>query len=31
VYHPHSNGAVERANGIIFTGMKKNITEQPKG
>ena len=31
VYHPQSNGAVERANGIIFTGIKKNITEQPKG
>ena len=27
VYHPQSNGAVERANGIIFTGIKKNITE----
>ncbi|WVZ76912.1 hypothetical protein U9M48_024831 [Paspalum notatum var. saurae] len=31
VYHPQSNGAVERANGIIFTGIKKNITELPKG
>ena len=31
VYHPQSNGAVERANGIIFTGIKKNITEQLKG
>ena len=31
VYHPQSNGAVERANGIIFSGIKKNITEQPKG
>lgn len=31
VYHPQSNGAVERANGIIFAGIKKNITEQPKG
>ena len=31
VYHPHSNGAVERANGIIFAGIKKNITELPKG
>ena len=28
VYHPQSNGAVERANGIIFIGIKKNITEQ---
>ena len=31
VYHPQSNGAVERANGIIFSRIKKNITEQPKG
>ena len=23
VYHPQSNGAVERANSIIFTGIKK--------
>ena len=31
VYHPQSNGAVERANGIIFAGIKKNITELLKG
>ena len=31
VYHPQSNGVVERANGVIFTGIKKNITELPKG
>ena len=31
VYHPQSNGAVERANGIIFTSIKKNIAELPKG
>ena len=31
VYHPQSNGVVERANGIIFAGIKKNITELPKG
>ena len=31
VYHPQSNGAVERANGIIFAGIKKNITELTKG
>jgi hypothetical protein len=31
VYHPQSNGAVERANGIIFTGIKKNITDMPRG
>lgn len=30
-YHPQSNGAVERANGIIFTGIKKNITDMPRG
>jgi IS30 family transposase len=27
VYHPQSNGAVKRANGIIFTSIKKNITK----
>lgn len=27
VYHPQSNGAVERANYIIFTGIKKNIID----
>jgi len=31
VYHPQSNGVVERANNIIFAGIKKNITELPKG
>ena len=31
VYHPQSNGTVERANGVIFAGIKKNITELPKG
>jgi len=31
VYHPKSNGTVERANGIIFASIKKNITELPKG
>jgi hypothetical protein len=30
VYHPQSNGAVERANGVIFAGIKKNITDLPK-
>lgn len=29
VYHPQSNGAVERANDIIFCGVKKNITDLP--
>ena len=28
VYHPQSNRAVERVNGVIFIGIKKNITEQ---
>ena len=31
VYHPQSNGAAEGANIIIFVGIKKNITELPKG
>jgi hypothetical protein len=30
VYHPQSNGAVERANGVIFAGIKRNITDLPK-
>jgi hypothetical protein len=30
VYHLQSNGAVERANGVIFAGIKKNITDLPK-
>jgi IS30 family transposase len=30
VYHPQSNRAVERANGVIFTGIKRNITKLPK-
>jgi hypothetical protein len=30
VYHPQSNGTVERANGVIFAGIKRNITELPK-
>jgi hypothetical protein len=31
VYHPQSNGAVERANGQIFSGIKKCLFEQKKG
>jgi len=31
VYHPQSNGAVERSNGIISACIKKNITEETKG
>jgi hypothetical protein len=30
VYHPRSNGAVERANEVIFAGIKRNITDLPK-
>jgi hypothetical protein len=25
VYHPQSNGVVERANGLIFLGIKKML------
>ena len=31
VYHPQSNGAVEGANGVIFTGIKKCLFDQKKG
>jgi ribonuclease HI len=31
VRHPESNGLVERANGIIMTGIMKLIFNQPKG
>jgi hypothetical protein len=31
VYQPQSNGAVERANGIIFTCVKKSLFDQKKG
>jgi ribonuclease HI len=31
VRHPESNGLVERANGIIMTGMMKLIFNQPRG
>jgi hypothetical protein len=31
VRHPESNGLVERANGIIITGIMKLIFNQPKG
>jgi hypothetical protein len=31
VYHPQSNGAVERANGLIFSGIKKCLFHQKKG
>jgi transposase InsO family protein len=31
VYHPQSNGAVERANGLIVSGIKKCLFDQKKG
>jgi transposase InsO family protein len=31
VYHPHSNGVVERANRLIFSGIKKCLYDQNKG
>jgi transposase InsO family protein len=31
VRHPESNGSVERANGIIITGIMKSIFNQPRG
>jgi hypothetical protein len=31
VYHLQSNGAVERANGLIFSGIKKCLFDQSKG
>jgi hypothetical protein len=31
VYHPQSNGAVERANGLIFSGIKKCLFDHKKG
>jgi transposase InsO family protein len=30
-YHPQPNGAVERANGLIFSGIKKCLFDQKKG
>src|SRR5688572_30096145 len=31
VYHPQSNGVVERANGKIFTDVKKMLLDEKKG
>jgi hypothetical protein len=31
VYHPQSNGAVEKANTLIFSAIKKIIEDHPKG
>ena len=30
VYHPQSNGAMERANGVIFTGNKKCLFDKKR-
>jgi hypothetical protein len=31
MYHPQSNGVVKRANGLIFSGIKKCLFDQKKG
>jgi hypothetical protein len=31
VYHPQSNGAVERANDLMFSGIEKCLLDQKKG
>jgi hypothetical protein len=31
VYHPQSNGVMERANALIFSAIKKILEDQPKG
>jgi ribonuclease HI len=31
VYHPQSNGAIEKANGLIFSEIKKCLYDQKKG
>jgi hypothetical protein len=31
VYHPQSNGALEKVNALIFTAIKKILENQPKG
>jgi transposase len=31
VYHPQSNGVVEKANPLIFSMIKKILEDQPKG
>jgi hypothetical protein len=31
VYHPHFNGAVEKANTLIFSAIKTILEDQPKG
>jgi hypothetical protein len=31
IYHPQSNGVVERANGKIFNAIKKRLLDDKKG
>jgi hypothetical protein len=31
MYHPQSNGIVEKANTLIFSTIKKILEDQPKG
>jgi hypothetical protein len=31
VYHPQSNGTVEKANTLIFSAIKKLLKDRPKG
>jgi transposase InsO family protein len=31
IYHPQSNGVVERANGKIFSAIKKRLLDDKKG
>jgi hypothetical protein len=31
VYHPQSNGVVEKANALIFPAIKKILENQPEG
>jgi hypothetical protein len=31
IYHPRSNGALEKVNTLIFTAIKKILEDQPKG
>jgi hypothetical protein len=31
VYHPQSNGAVQKGNALIFSAIKKILEDQPKG
>jgi hypothetical protein len=31
IYHPQSNGVIERANGKIFSAIKKRLLDDKKG